>query len=92
MVYFVRGLTIVALVAAFLLYTANSCVAEKKHGDEDSRETIQLISLRPGITLEVIDWGGDGETMVFLAGLGHTAHVFDEFAPPPSPTISGLLE
>ncbi len=31
-------------------------------------------------TLEVIDWGGSGVSVVFLAGLGHTAHVFDEFA------------
>lgn len=32
-------------------------------------------------TLEVVDWGGSGPSVVFLAGLGHTAHVFDEFAP-----------
>lgn len=81
MVYSIRDLTLVTLVTAFLLLPANCCVAEQKHGDEDSREAIQLISLRPGITLEVVDWGGTGETMVFLAGLGHTAHVFDEFAP-----------
>jgi pimeloyl-ACP methyl ester carboxylesterase len=31
--------------------------------------------------LEVVNWGGNGFPVVFLAGLGHTAHVFDEFAP-----------
>lgn len=30
--------------------------------------------------LEIVDWGGNGVPVIFLAGLGHTAHVFDEFA------------
>jgi pimeloyl-ACP methyl ester carboxylesterase len=34
-----------------------------------------------GVTLEVLDWGGDGPPLVFLTGLGNTAHVFDDFAP-----------
>jgi non-heme chloroperoxidase len=29
----------------------------------------------------VIDWGGYGRSLVLLAGLGDTAHVFDDFAP-----------
>lgn len=33
------------------------------------------------MTLEVLDWGGRGPPLVFLAGLGNTAHVFDQFAP-----------
>lgn len=35
----------------------------------------------PFVLLEVLDYGGTGETLVFLAGLGNSAHVFDEFAP-----------
>jgi pimeloyl-ACP methyl ester carboxylesterase len=35
----------------------------------------------PRVTLEVLDWGGQGPALVFLAGLGNTAHIFDEFAP-----------
>jgi pimeloyl-ACP methyl ester carboxylesterase len=35
----------------------------------------------PGVSLEVLDWGGRGRPLVFLAGLGNTAHVFDNFAP-----------
>src|SRR5262245_7470811 len=41
----------------------------------------QFVSVDRDIRLEVLDWGGHGLTLVFLAGLGHTAHVFDEFAP-----------
>jgi pimeloyl-ACP methyl ester carboxylesterase len=40
-----------------------------------------MMPIGPGVTLEVIDWGGRGRPMVFLAGLGNTAHVFDTFAP-----------
>jgi pimeloyl-ACP methyl ester carboxylesterase len=41
----------------------------------------QFVSVDRDIRLEVLDWGGRGQTLVFLAGLGNTAHVFDEFAP-----------
>lgn len=29
----------------------------------------------------MLDWGGTGRPLVFLAGLGDTAHAFDKFAP-----------
>ena len=28
----------------------------------------------------MLDWGGSGKPVVLLAGLGHSAHVFDDFA------------
>lgn len=34
-----------------------------------------------GVKLHYLDWGGRGETLLFLAGLGDNAHVFDDFAP-----------
>ncbi len=34
-----------------------------------------------GVRFHYLDWGGDGETVLLLAGLGCTAHVFAEFAP-----------
>src|SRR5262245_23680285 len=42
---------------------------------------IRMISVSPGVSLQVLDWGGRGRPLVFLAGLGNTAHVFDDFAP-----------
>lgn len=39
------------------------------------------IGIHPDISLEVVEWGGKGRPLVFLAGLGHTAHVFDDLAP-----------
>jgi hypothetical protein len=34
-----------------------------------------------GARLEYLDWGGHGAPLIFLAGLGGTAHVFIDLAP-----------
>lgn len=34
-----------------------------------------------GARLHYLDFGGSGPSLVFLAGLGNTAHVFEDFAP-----------
>jgi len=34
-----------------------------------------------GIRLHYLDWGGTGETLLFLTGLGNSAHVYDDLAP-----------
>jgi non-heme chloroperoxidase len=39
------------------------------------------ITVEKDVTLEVIDWGGSGRPLIFLAGMGGTAHYFDRFAP-----------
>jgi pimeloyl-ACP methyl ester carboxylesterase len=39
------------------------------------------VTVDAGVQLEVLDWGGSGRPAVLLAGSGHTAHVFDDFAP-----------
>lgn len=46
-----------------------------------SPRTVQFVTVEPGVKLEVLDWGGTGRPLVFLAGLGNTAHVFEKFAP-----------
>lgn len=42
---------------------------------------MQFVPVEKNITLEVLDWGGNGQPLIFLAGSGDTAHVFDRFAP-----------
>lgn len=49
--------------------------------NDPSPHTAQLVTVDKGVKLEVLDWGGSGRPLVFLAGLGNTAHVFDKFAP-----------
>jgi non-heme chloroperoxidase len=39
-----------------------------------------MIAVDRDVSLEVLDWGGTGRPLVLLAGLGNTAHVFDDFA------------
>ena len=34
-----------------------------------------------GIRLHYLDWGGSGPSLLFLAGRGCNAHIFDDFAP-----------
>ena len=34
-----------------------------------------------GIDLHYLDWGGSGDVLLFLAGMGCNAHIFDDFAP-----------
>jgi len=34
-----------------------------------------------GVRLHFLDWGGRGPALVFIAGMGCTAHIFDRFAP-----------
>jgi non-heme chloroperoxidase len=41
---------------------------------------VTFVTVEPGVQLEVLDFGGSGETMVLLAGGGDNAHVWDDFA------------
>ena len=34
-----------------------------------------------GIKLHYLDWGGEGETLLFLAGMGCSVHIFNKYAP-----------
>src|SRR5579872_1419972 len=46
---------------------------------DPSPHRIRHIVVAPGVQLEVLDWGGNGPPLVSLAGLGNTAHVYDDF-------------
>ena len=48
---------------------------------DPSPHRVQFVTVERDVRLEVLDWGGSGRPVVLLAGLGHTAHVFDDFAP-----------
>lgn len=52
---------------------------------DPSPHTVQFITVDKNVKLEVLDWGGTGRPLIFLAGLGNTAHVFDDFAPKLAP-------
>jgi non-heme chloroperoxidase len=48
---------------------------------DHSSHTVQFVTAEQGVKLEVLDWGGSGKPLIFLAGAGDTAHRFDGFAP-----------
>lgn len=56
-------------------------LAQQLNKSEAISQISRYIRIKPDISLEVVDWGGKGKPLVFLAGLGHTAHVFDNLAP-----------
>jgi hypothetical protein len=39
-----------------------------------------MVTVDRDVSVEVLDWGGSGRPLVLLAGLGNTAHVFDDLA------------
>lgn len=48
---------------------------------DSSAHKVQLVTVEQGVQLEVLDWGGSGRPLIFLAGAGDTAHRVDGFAP-----------
>jgi non-heme chloroperoxidase len=63
------------LAAAFLLALRLSAQTDL------SQHKVELVTVEQGVKLEVLDWGGSGRPLIFLAGSGDTAHSFDSFAP-----------
>jgi non-heme chloroperoxidase len=48
---------------------------------DPSPHQTRFVTVHDGVRLEVLDWGGTGPPLLFLAGLGDNAHEFDDFAP-----------
>jgi pimeloyl-ACP methyl ester carboxylesterase len=79
----------VALASALALATvtlAHSAGAQRRGGPADgwhdtARHTPGFVRVAPGVRLHYLDFGGTGPSLLLLAGLGNTAHAFDEFAP-----------
>src|SRR3989442_8502098 len=66
-------------VLALLLAVA--CAQTSASWQDPSPHRVQFVDVDVDVRLEVLDWGGSGRPIVLLAGSGHTAHVFDDFAP-----------
>jgi non-heme chloroperoxidase len=61
--------------------SAQSPTAQTNAPPMPPKPAVQFVKVAEGVDLEVLDWGGTGRPLVFLAGLGNTAHTFDKFAP-----------
>jgi non-heme chloroperoxidase len=70
------------IIVWLLAATALSISTLSAQGSPDSSpHTVQFVTVAKDVKLEVLDWGGSGRPLIFLAGMGNTAHVFDNFAP-----------
>lgn len=78
----IRALALVCLVVAACSGQdgGNSGRAKPASWHDPSPHGIRFVTVDNNVQLEVLDWGGSGRPLVLLAGLGNTAHVFDEFA------------
>ncbi|MEY2930036.1 MAG: hypothetical protein RL033_785, partial [Pseudomonadota bacterium] len=47
---------------------------------EGAPHVARAVDVGNGVTLEVLDWGGRGPALLLLAGLGNSAHIFDDLA------------
>jgi non-heme chloroperoxidase len=66
----------------YFLLIASLVVSLKAPAQTDSSpHKVQFVTVEEGVQLEVLDWGGLGRPLLFLAGSGDTAHAFDNFAP-----------
>jgi non-heme chloroperoxidase len=57
------------------------CVLHLSAQQDVSPHKVKFVTVEQGVRLEVLDWGGSGRPLIFLAGAGDTAHSFDSFAP-----------
>jgi pimeloyl-ACP methyl ester carboxylesterase len=74
-----------AIVLPIVSVAAHLCAQESVAWRDPSPHTVQFVTVDDNVKLEVLDWGGSGRPLVLLAGLGATAHVYDDFAPKLTP-------
>ena len=68
-------------VLGVLMAAATSASPQQIEWKDPSPHTVKFVTVDENVQLEVLDWGGSGPALVLLAGLGNTAHAFDDFAP-----------
>jgi pimeloyl-ACP methyl ester carboxylesterase len=70
-----------ALAVLSVLLAAATASPQQVDWKDPSPHAVRFVTVDRDVRLEVLDWGGSGSPLVLLAGLGVTAHVYDDFAP-----------
>ena len=60
---------------------APACTPPAREDGGGGGPRVMFMEVAPNIKLEVLEWSTGGEPLILLAGAGHTAHVFEHFAP-----------
>lgn len=78
-----RTLIIFSLLAVFYFCVAPTIARPSAPATdfEDRSPHITGFKSANGTRFHYLDWGGEGEVILFLSGLGNTAHIFDGIAP-----------
>jgi pimeloyl-ACP methyl ester carboxylesterase len=71
----------IALGVALSMMVFSAAFAQAPALPDRTTHKIQFVTVEKDVRLEVVDWGGRGPPLVFLAGGNSTAHAFDTFAP-----------
>jgi len=71
-----KKLSLIAYLCILVLNTANST-----EWQDTTTHKIHYVEMDDKVKLEVVDWGGEGTPLVFLAGLALNAHTFDPLVP-----------
>ncbi len=50
-------------------------------GSTPDHPRVQLVPVEKDVSIETLDWGGTGRPLIFLAGAGNDAHIFETLAP-----------
>jgi len=72
---------IAAALLAFTPPAAHSLSDTLPPWRDPSPHRVVHVQVSRAVQLEVLDWGGQGKTLIFLAGGGEAGHVYDGFAP-----------
>jgi pimeloyl-ACP methyl ester carboxylesterase len=78
------ALAAVALLLGPLAFNSAEAQAPRARADtwrDPTAHRVRFVTVAPDVRLHTLDFGGTGPTLLFLAGLGNTAHAWDNFAP-----------
>jgi pimeloyl-ACP methyl ester carboxylesterase len=75
----IRRYAFFILPALIILMATQSARSQAKWVDKSPHKSGYVTA--NGIKLHYLDWGGKGKVILFLAGLGNSAHIFDDIAP-----------
>jgi hypothetical protein len=72
---------IIELCATAAVVFAAAAPRPQAEWSDPSPHTASFVAVENDVRLEVLDWGGSGPALVLLAGLGDTAHMYDDVGP-----------
>jgi pimeloyl-ACP methyl ester carboxylesterase len=77
----VQEVQVKRVVLQLVAFSALSAGVLSSQSNHSSSPVTQFVPVQTDVKLEVLDWGGSGRPLIFLAGMGNDAHVYDRFAP-----------